>query len=160
MFIDKLLWHGRFPLRDLCSESESPPGPVSSCPVWSAFANCCSHALLTALTQSYLKTFFFFWHGLHGNLLIETVMDAVRGGYFLLRALARGLISSHSAIVSGCVRLDNLFHCFELPFHHLYKHLQSIVSSASREHCVKWNLWSQLLLTLGPTGFHKQENTK
>lgn len=104
--------------------------------------------------------FFFFWHGLHGNLLIETVMDAVRGGYFLLRALARGLISSHSAIVSGCVRLDNLFHCFELPFHHLYKHLQSIVSSASREHCVKWNLWSQLLLTLGPTGFHKQENTK
>lgn len=106
------------------------------------------------------KRFFFFWHGLHGNLLIETVMDAVRGGYFLLRALARGLISSHSAIVSGCVRLDNLFHCFELPFHHLYKHLQSIVSSASREHCVKWNLWSQLLLTLGPTGFHKQENTK
>lgn len=139
-----------------CSQSR-----VLSCPVWLAFANCCSHALLTALTRSYLKTFFFFfWHGLHGNLLIETVMDAVRGGYFLLRALARRLISSHSAIVSGCVRLDNLFHCFELPFHHLCKHLQSILSSASREHCVKWHLWSQLLLTLRPLGFCEQENTK
>lgn len=118
-------WWGLRP----CLEGTSGPG--SSCPVWLAFANCFTALLFhTKLLENFL-----FWHGLRGNLLIEMVLDAVRWGYFLLRALAKRLISGHSALVGGCVRLDSLLLCFKLLFHHLWKHLQIIFSSASRKRC-------------------------
>lgn len=112
-FIDLVLCHGGV---WICNQ-KSPP---TSCPLVSCltFANCCLYALLTVFShQVTWKLCFSFWHDLRGSLLIEAVTDAVRWGYFLLRALARILVSGHSSTESGGVRLDNLFH-FELPFHH------------------------------------------
>lgn len=135
---------------------------VLLCPVWLAFANC-FYALLTVFSHKVTwKVFlcFSFWHGLHGNLLIATVMDAVRWGYLLLRALARRLISSHSAILSGCVRLDSLYSLLWTSFSPPRKMFANHFKLCEQKARVSWNSWSQLLLPVGPTKFCKQEYTK
>lgn len=150
LFMDVLLCRGGICILNpvLC--------PPLSC--LGAFTSSCFCALLTVFPTKVLENFSSaFPFGMVCMVICSLrLMGAVRWGYFLLRALARGLISTHSAIVSACVRLDS----FELPFHHLYKHSQTILSSACRKHCEKWNSWSQLLLLMAPTAFCKQECTK